>query len=292
MNSNIVYLAPPIITQQDPQAGHNKLLRQAFREGRAASLFEPDKKCPYKDELAQQWQKGYDDGAGQAEKIAAAEESGRKAALLAPNTPCPYEEFVPSQDKFRLAWLAGFEAGAKRAAMIDRKELAWSRGWHAGCYQPIARSPYSEVDPLNDEWWRGRRAGAIAAVMVGDFSHHDSRPATALAEEPDLESEVDIEPSDDELAEEALLAVKPKPGRKRRRAAPVRSAVPSGKPGRTAKDVTDLAEMERIWKAYKKNGGTMTFDEIELVPEFKLRFAKGMTAYRIVNNYAATLALA
>jgi ribosome modulation factor len=51
--------------------------------------------------------------------------------------------------------------------------------------------------------------------------------------------------------------------------------------GRSAPEVTDPAEIERIRKAYKGNGGTMSYDQIE--KEFGLRSCRGMTAYRIVN---------
>lgn len=54
---------------------------------------------------------------------------------------------------------------------------------------------------------------------------------------------------------------------------------------RVSSEVTDLTEMERIWKAYKKNGGTMSFEEIENDKSFGLKWANGMTAYRIIKKY-------
>jgi len=167
--NNVVHLAPPIvITQQDPLAAENaKRLRQAFREGRGASLYSPEQKCPYQEaSLAAEWQRGYDDGAGEPEKIASAREAGRRAGLLMPQTPCPYEEFMPSHDKFRLAWMAGFEEGTAQAAKIDREELAWSRGWYAGCYAPGSPSPYDAKDPLYAIWCNGTCRGITAAQML------------------------------------------------------------------------------------------------------------------------------
>jgi hypothetical protein len=50
--------------------------------------------------------------------------------------------------------------------------------------------------------------------------------------------------------------------------------------------VTDLLEMEAIWAAYKKNGGTLSFQQIERDPKFNLRDANGNTAYRIIKRFA------
>jgi len=55
--------------------------------------------------------------------------------------------------------------------------------------------------------------------------------------------------------------------------------------GRTAKEVVDPAEIERIWQA--RQGG-MSFEKIE--GEFGLRNANGMTAYRICKKRRATVA--
>lgn len=54
---------------------------------------------------------------------------------------------------------------------------------------------------------------------------------------------------------------------------------------RVSGDVTDAKEIAIIGKAYVKNGGTMTFPEIELHKPFNLKPANGMTAYRIVKKY-------
>jgi hypothetical protein len=56
---------------------------------------------------------------------------------------------------------------------------------------------------------------------------------------------------------------------------------------RVSGDVTNKKEIEAIWKAYLKNGGTMTFQQIELHKPFNLKVANGMNAYRIVQKYPA-----
>lgn len=54
--------------------------------------------------------------------------------------------------------------------------------------------------------------------------------------------------------------------------------------GRVASEVADPTEMAAIWAAYKKNGGTLSFQQIELDPRFKLRKANGNTAFRIIKR--------
>ena len=60
----------------------------------------------------------------------------------------------------------------------------------------------------------------------------------------------------------------------------------SSRSGRVASEVTDPAEMEAIWAAYKKNGGTLSFQQIERDPRFNLRDANGNTALRIIKKFA------
>ena len=55
--------------------------------------------------------------------------------------------------------------------------------------------------------------------------------------------------------------------------------------GRVASEVTDPTEMEAIWAAYKKNGGTLSFQQIERDPRFNLRDANGNTALRIIKKF-------
>jgi hypothetical protein len=55
--------------------------------------------------------------------------------------------------------------------------------------------------------------------------------------------------------------------------------------GRAARQVTDATEMEAIWRAYKGNGGAMSYEAIERA--FGLRPSNGMTAYRLIKKYAA-----
>lgn len=59
----------------------------------------------------------------------------------------------------------------------------------------------------------------------------------------------------------------------------------SSRSGRVASEVTDPTEMEAIWSAYKRNGGTLSFQQIERDPKFNLRQANGNTAYRIIKKY-------
>jgi len=54
---------------------------------------------------------------------------------------------------------------------------------------------------------------------------------------------------------------------------------------RTSSGVTDPKEMREIWRAYKGNGGAMSFEEIEKDPRFNLRVSRGMNAYRIIKKY-------
>ena len=58
-----------------------------------------------------------------------------------------------------------------------------------------------------------------------------------------------------------------------------------GKIQRRAKEVTDLNEMEKIWKMYKGNGGKMTFEQIEAERSNGLKWTNGMTAYRICKKF-------
>ncbi len=61
----------------------------------------------------------------------------------------------------------------------------------------------------------------------------------------------------------------------------------SSRSGRDASEVTDPTEMEVIWAAYKRNGGTLSFQQIERDPRFNLRAANGNTAFRIIKKFAA-----
>lgn len=58
---------------------------------------------------------------------------------------------------------------------------------------------------------------------------------------------------------------------------------------RKAAEVTDLAEMEAIWKAHKKNGGKLSYEGIENEKSFALKWANGMTSYRIIKKYERIL---
>lgn len=58
---------------------------------------------------------------------------------------------------------------------------------------------------------------------------------------------------------------------------------------RVSGEVTDPKEMERIWKAYTKNGGTLSFEQIDSDKSFGLKWANGMTAYRICKKYEKLL---
>jgi hypothetical protein len=55
--------------------------------------------------------------------------------------------------------------------------------------------------------------------------------------------------------------------------------------GRVASEVNDPTEMEAIWAAYKRNSGTLSFQQIERDPKFHLRQANGNTAYRIIKKF-------
>ena len=63
-----------------------------------------------------------------------------------------------------------------------------------------------------------------------------------------------------------------------------RASRSSPRNGRVASEVTDPTEMEAIWSAYKKNGGTLSFQQIERDPKFNLRDANGNTALRIIKR--------
>jgi len=62
--------------------------------------------------------------------------------------------------------------------------------------------------------------------------------------------------------------------------------------GRVASEVADPTEMEAIWSAYKKNGGTLSFQQIEFDPRFNLRQANGNTAFRIIKRVNETKKMA
>jgi cobaltochelatase CobS len=59
------------------------------------------------------------------------------------------------------------------------------------------------------------------------------------------------------------------------------------KGGRVASEVTDPREIEAIWRAYKGNGGTQSYKQMEADPRFDLRPANGNTAYRVVKKFGA-----
>ncbi len=54
--------------------------------------------------------------------------------------------------------------------------------------------------------------------------------------------------------------------------------------GRVASEVTEPTEVAAIKAAYKGNGGTLSYKQIEDDPRWNLRKANGNTAYRIVNR--------
>jgi len=54
---------------------------------------------------------------------------------------------------------------------------------------------------------------------------------------------------------------------------------------RLSTEVVDEAEIKAIFLAYKGNGGTLTYDGIENDKSFGLKWANGMTAYRICKKY-------
>ena len=58
----------------------------------------------------------------------------------------------------------------------------------------------------------------------------------------------------------------------------------SGGLGRAATEVGDPVEVAEIKAAYKGNGGTLSFKQIEAEPRFNLRAAHGSTAYRIIKR--------
>lgn len=54
---------------------------------------------------------------------------------------------------------------------------------------------------------------------------------------------------------------------------------------RNVGDVTDHAEMEAIWKAYKGNGGSLSYQGIEADPSFRLKQQNGKTAWDICKKW-------
>jgi hypothetical protein len=62
--------------------------------------------------------------------------------------------------------------------------------------------------------------------------------------------------------------------------------------GRTATQVTDPAEIEKIWKLHKSNGGPYSHEAIENDASLNLRKSNGMTALRICKKYEELVARA
>lgn len=62
-------------------------------------------------------------------------------------------------------------------------------------------------------------------------------------------------------------------------------AITAGVGGRSSSMVTDHEEMKAIWKAYRGNGGTLSYEGVEKDPKFNLKVANGNTAYRIIQRY-------
>jgi len=65
---------------------------------------------------------------------------------------------------------------------------------------------------------------------------------------------------------------------------PIAKVAHSPRSGRVASEVTDPAEIQAIHAAYRGNGGTMSFKQIEADPKFNLRDANGNTAFRIIKR--------
>jgi len=123
----------------------------------------------------------------------------------------------------------------------------WSEGWKVGCYDEQVDVPEAPAEEQR-LWLAGLAAGASALnILQGEEGARRGKAPQAAK------------------VEEGVIKAKGEP--------------------RKAKQVTDPAEMEAIWKSYRGNGGTMTYDEIEFVEAFNLKWANGMTAYRICKRY-------
>lgn len=59
---------------------------------------------------------------------------------------------------------------------------------------------------------------------------------------------------------------------------------------RVSGEVIDPKDMERVWKAHSKNGGTLSYEAIEADKSFGLKWANGMTAWRVCKKYEKLLA--
>lgn len=64
---------------------------------------------------------------------------------------------------------------------------------------------------------------------------------------------------------------------------------PKQKKLRLSTEVSE-AEMKRVWEAYRGNGGLLSYKGIENDKSFRLKWANGMTAYRIVKKYQKEIA--
>ena len=181
-----------------------------------------------------------------SEQVAA----GRNAGLHNPHSACPYE--TPEE---RDAWYKGLKQGIKeaddRTPNLSGRRLGPCPGRNAGFYAPNAYCPYSGA--LSSTWYRGFLAGHDAAIKLKtQFGRRHIERRTARQPKPVI------------------------------RRTPSMPAVIGE--GRLASDVTNPQEIKRIWKAYKKNGGKLTYQAIE--KEFGLKQTNGMSAYRVVHKFA------
>lgn len=139
---------------------------------------------------------------------------------------------------------------------VMSKELlrCWADGWKVGCYD-------LDVDCLKtakDEQrvWMAGVADGTKALMILEKEEQKKR---GLIEK---------------LTDSMKLRIKK-----------ILEGVQTGKMQRMAAEITDVAEMEEIWKAHKKNGGSMSYEGIENERRFGLKWANGMTAYRVIKKF-------
>jgi hypothetical protein len=174
----------------------------------------------------------------------------------------------------RLFWLRegrGDLSSLGRAAVVLAHELC-----HDGDSTTMSHSP--EFDKAFRELVeQGAIALAVSHVYKGLTPKVVAQlEKSAAKRKAEPEGQVDFAPDEGE-------AIAAKETKKEAPPAKKASKAPAGL-GRTAKEVTAAAEIARIRKAYKGNGGSLSYEGIELDRSFNLRQANGMTAYRICNR--------
>lgn len=200
---------------------------------------------------------------GQPEELTPNQVAERAASEEARKRLLNENEFHLNKDNRWQMLAMAVGCDAKDEHSLSGEELrAWSAGWRVGSYELDEDCPET-IPELQSLWIAGVADGTSHTCLKGEQVHK-----TPMAAD--------------------ISCMKPKAEKRQR--LPKTAASVLGAVLRTSAEIVDLEEMKRVWKAYKKNGGKLTFVEIEEDHSFNLKWANGMTAWRIIKKYERQLA--